>query len=352
MIAPIAWSRGAVVVLDQRQLPSRRRLLRCRSVEAVALAIEGLAVRGAPLIGIAAAYGMALAVNRSGAAALARDFERARIRLARTRPTAVNLFWALGRMERAFRRAAGSGVPPLRVRQLLLNEARRIHREDARACAAIGRHGARLLGGASRVLTHCNAGMLATGGIGTALGVVYAAHRRGRIAMVYADETRPLLQGSRLTAWELRQGGVPVTVICDNMAGALMARRGIDAVIVGADRIAANGDCANKTGSYGLSVLARAHGVPFYVAAPSSTVDFTARSGGEVPIETRRGSEIGTIGAIRIAPHGVLRYNPSFDVVPHQNVTAIITEFGVIIRPNRRKLFRLKKLMDNIKVNN
>ncbi|MCU0606866.1 MAG: S-methyl-5-thioribose-1-phosphate isomerase [Candidatus Edwardsbacteria bacterium] len=349
MIVPIAWSRGAVAVLDQRLLPSRRRLLRCRRVEDLARAIEGLAVRGAPLIGIAAAYGMALGVSRSDPASLERDFQRSRERLSRTRPTAVNLFWALGLMERAFRRAAARGPGP--VRRALLAEARSIHRQDALTCAAIGRHGARLLARGARVLTHCNAGMLATGGIGTALGIVYTAHRQGRIAMVYADETRPLLQGSRLTAWELRQGGVPVTVICDNMAGALMARGGVDAVLVGADRIAADGDCANKTGSYGLAVLARAHRIPFYVAAPSSTIDLDARTGGDIPIEQRRGDEIIRIRGTRIAPCGIACFNPSFDVVPHRLVTAIITEHGVIERPNRRKILHVKNLIKYVKVN-
>ncbi len=349
MIQPVRWRDGAVVVIDQRKLPARLVYLRCRTVEQLARAIETLAVRGAPLIGVTAAYGVALGVWRSGRQTRERDFKRAVRRLARTRPTAVNLFWALGRMESAYTAAARTDAKQLRRR--LLAEAKAIHRDDAARCRAIARHGLKLIPKGSAVLTHCNAGALATGGIGTALGIITAAHHRGKIRMVYVDETRPLLQGARLTAWELRRGRVPVTLICDNMAGPLMAQRLIDCVVIGADRIAANGDAANKTGSYGLAALARQHRVPVYVAAPLSTFDFTIANGAAIPIEVRPPAEVRRFQGMTIAPADVPVHNPSFDVVPHEFITAIISEAGIIVQPCMRKLKPIKKLMKFFKVN-
>lgn len=350
VIEPVAWLNGAVVIIDQRRLPGRLAYRRCRTVEALARAIETLAVRGAPLIGIAAAYGAALGVRNSGRTGIRMDFGRAVARLERTRPTAVNLFWALERMGRVFRDGEARGLRERQLGRRLLAEARHIHREDASACRRIGRHGAQLLGRRANVLTHCNAGMLATGGIGTAMGIVYTARRQGRIGMVYVDETRPLLQGARLTAWELLRNKVPATVICDNMAGALMAQGRIDAVIIGADRIAANGDAANKSGSYGLAVLAEHHAIPLYIAAPVSTIDFSLGSGNDIPIEFRGRDEVRIFNGSPVAPPFIRVYNPSFDIVPHRSITALITERGIIKKPNACKLLRLKKLINNIKV--
>lgn len=327
MIKPIAWRDGEVEVLDQRLLPHRVSRIRCRTVEQLARAIEALAVRGAPLIGIAGAYGLALGVWRSSPGSLEREFERSKRRIARTRPTAVNLFWALDRMERRFRslQIRGERDP----RRGLLEEAKRIHAEDAAICAAIGRNGAALLGKGSAVLTHCNTGALATGGIGTALGIIATAHGRGRVGMVYVDETRPLLQGARLTMWELKRHGVPATLVCDSMAAGLMAAGKVDCVIVGADRIADNGDFANKIGTYGLAVLARHHRVPFYVAAPTSTIDPTIRSRAGIPIEQRRECEVTCFGNKPIAGPGSRAHNPAFDVTPAGLVSALVTEIGV-----------------------
>ena len=331
MIEPIAWRKGRVAVLDQRRLPGKTERLSCRTVEQLARAIESLAVRGAPLIGIAGAYGLVLGVWRSKPGRIERDFTRAKIRIARTRPTAVNLFWALERMERRFRwlRERGGGDLP----RMLLEEARRIHSEDAAICAAIGRHGSRLIRKGSTVLTHCNTGALATGGIGTALGIIAVAHSEGRVKMVYVDETRPLLQGARLTTWELGQRKIPATLICDNMAAGLMAAGRIDCVMVGADRIADNGDFANKTGTYGLAVLARHHRLPFYVAAPTSTIDPGIGSRAGIPIEHRRECEVTDCGGREVACPGAKAYNPAFDVTPSGLVTALVTEKGVLAPP-------------------
>lgn len=318
-------------MLDQRLLPHQTKYLRCRTVEQLARAIEALAVRGAPLIGIAGAYGLALGVWRSGPVAMARDFEAAKRRLARTRPTAVNLFWALERMERRFRTLLASGEEGIPRR--LLAEARRIHAEDAALCSAIGRHGAGLIGRGSGILTHCNTGALATGGIGTALGIIATARRRGRVRMVYVDETRPLLQGARLTMWEMGKLGIPATLICDNMAAGLMAAGKVDCVIVGADRIADNGDFANKTGTYGLAVLARHHRVPLYVAAPTSTVDPGIKDRSGIPIEHRREQEVTSVYGRLIAGEGASAYNPAFDVTPARLVTALVTEKGILRPP-------------------
>lgn len=328
-ITPLRWRDPAVEILDQRRLPADERYLACTTVDAVAEAIRTLAVRGAPLIGITAAYGMVLAAGESAQRA---DLARRRDLLAGTRPTAVNLFWAL---DRCWRRVEGlpAGLPMPVVREALLAEAQAIHREDAACCQAIGLAGAALFPDRARVLTHCNAGALATGGIGTALGVIRAAHAAGRVAQVWVDETRPLLQGARLTAWELRHDRIPHQLICDNMAASLMAAGQVDLVVVGADRITCTGDFANKIGTYGLAVLADAHRVPFYVAAPWSSVDLALEQGAQIPVEVRDGSEVCQIFGVRIAPDGTAAWNPSFDVTPARYVRGLITERGLLSFP-------------------
>ena len=333
----VAWSDEGVRMLDQRVLPEREEYLTLETVEAVAQSIESLAVRGAPAIGCTAALGVALAARRSRAtdlAALGVELEAARERLARTRPTAVNLFWALGRMaecEAAAREAAGAS--PKSVAAALLEAALEIVREDEASCRAMGRASLPLVEEGARILTHCNAGALATAGYGTALGVVRAAFEAGRGVRVLADETRPFLQGARLTAWELDRDGIPVTVITDNMAGHLMQQGEVDLVVVGSDRIAANGDVANKIGTYPLAVLAREHGVPFYVAAPLSTVDPDTPDGAAIPIEERGREEVAEFGARPVVPEGVPVRHPAFDVTPARLVTAIITERGIARPP-------------------
>ena len=305
----------------------------CRDVETVAEAIESLRVRGAPAIGVAAAYGVVVGADealRQGG-----DF-RAHVqgsleRLAGTRPTAVNLFWALNRMRKVLEQAGDRGAET--ARKALLDEAHAIFEEDRAICRQIGRNGMELLRDGGTVITHCNAGGLATADYGTALAVIYAAAEAGKRVGVYADETRPLLQGARLTAWELQQSGVEVTVICDSMAGTVMRQKGVDCVIVGADRIAANGDVANKIGTYGLAILARAHGIPFYVAAPVSTIDISLSSGEQIPIEERKPTEITEGFGRRTVPDGVKVFNPAFDVTPHPLVTAIVSERGTARSP-------------------
>jgi len=322
---------GYVELIDQTQLPGRFVSVVCRDVETLWEAIRQLRVRGAPAIGIAAAYGVYLGVR--GAAAQEGDDFFARLDqvtdyLAQARPTAVNLFWALDRMKATARRLADRQPPEIAA--ALLAEARAIHEEDKRICRAIGRHGAELLQDGQAVLTHCNAGGLATADYGTALGVIYAAVESGKRVEVYADETRPLLQGARLTSWELHQRGIPVTLICDSMAPVVMQQGRVQAVIVGADRIAANGDVANKVGTYGVALAAAAHKVPFYVAAPTSTFDLSLPDGSAIPIEQRDPREI-THGLGRaIAPEGIRVFNPAFDVTPARLVTAIVCEHGVI----------------------
>ncbi len=323
--SPIAWTADhAVRILDQTMLPGDERYLDLETVEAAAEAIRALRVRGAPLIGIAAAMGLTLAF-RHGPATLDTVCS-ASAALGATRPTAVNLRWALNRMERRAAAAVDAGddlVAALRA------EATAIWNEDRAMCARIGAAGAALIEGDAVVLTHCNAGALATGGMGTALAPVYTLHHAGRRVSVVADETRPLLQGSRLTAWELMRAGVPVTVIADGMAASRLRRGDITCVIVGADRIAANGDVANKIGTYPLALAARAHGVPFYVAAPSSTVDFATPDGPAIPIEERASEEVSAWGGRPTAPAGVGVWNPAFDVTPAELVTKIITDQGV-----------------------
>ncbi len=303
-------------VLDQRRLPGEETYLEVRSAHEMADAIASMVVRGAPAIGIAAAYGLALTEGSQ------EPFLGAADRLRRARPTAVNLAWAVDRMLEA--REGGLG---------LVEAARAIHREDVAACRAIGAHGAALLPEGCTVLTHCNAGALATGGYGTALGVVRAAHAMGRIRGVIADETRPYLQGARLTAWELQKDGIPVTLATDGMAAHLMKRGLVDAVVVGADRVAKNGDVANKIGTYGLAILARHHGLPFYVAAPRSTLDPWTEDGACIPIEERSSDEVVVVGGARVAPEGVTAHHPAFDVTPAGLVTAVVCEDGVVSFP-------------------
>lgn len=323
----IRWEQNTLYLLDQTRLPLHEDWLRYTDYREVARAIQTMVVRGAPAIGIAAAYAMVLAARENCCKG---DFpaamSRAKDTLAASRPTAVNLFWALDRMERCWQ-AAGPDLPRLE------EEARAIHREDVQMNRAMGQAGAELVPEGARILTHCNAGALATGGYGTALGVIRAAHARGKVSMVYADETRPLLQGARLTACELVRDNIPVTLICDGMAGYLMARGKVDLVLVGCDRMAANGDFANKIGTYSLAVLAKHHGIPFYTALPSSTIDLSILDGSHIPVEQRGGEEVACFAGVRTGPEGIHTWNPSFDVTPHQLLTAAITERGVLRPP-------------------
>ena len=332
----IRWDHdeGALVLLDQTRLPGEIIYEHCRDLQSVAEAIRRLKVRGAPAIGVAAAFGVVVGVQHSGAddyASICREVDDTADILAATRPTAVNLFWALDRMRRIVREHRG--VPAEDIKRALLREAQSIQAEDETTCRLIGEHGAALLHPGQTVLTHCNAGALATSGTGTALAVVYQAHDEGKRIHVFADETRPVLQGARLTAWELARAGIGVTLICDNMAAQVMKEGRIDCVIVGADRVAANGDVANKIGTYGVAVLADAHDVPLYVAAPFSSIDLSIASGHEIPIEEREATEITQGPGGRNAPEEVEVYNPAFDVTPARYVSAIITERGVARQP-------------------
>jgi methylthioribose-1-phosphate isomerase len=341
VIPTVAWQDGAVVLIDQRRLPGEEVYLRCGHHSEVAAAIKDMAVRGAPAIGVTAALGIALGVRNSTAEgeALRAEFDAICKEMAATRPTAVNLFWAIERMRRRFEAVAPGGGPA--VREALLQEALAIEEVDVAACRRIGDLGAELIPEAARVLTHCNAGALATAGYGTALGVIRSAARQGKIRNVLADETRPYLQGARLTAWELGRDGIPTTLIADNMAGHLMARGEVDVIVVGADRIAANGDVANKIGTYTVAVLARENGVPFYVAAPVSTIDLGTPSGDAITIEERSPDEVTHHAGRRLAPEGVAVRNPAFDVTPHRYVTAIVCERGVARPPYAESLARL-----------
>jgi methylthioribose-1-phosphate isomerase len=335
-IVPVEWRGDVLAILDQRALPHREVVLECRTVADVAEAIRSLAVRGAPIIGIAAAYGMALAATVSTqerTRALLRELEDAATTLRQARPTAVNLGWAVDRMMAvATGQCCSVGGTLQRVHEEMVAEALRIETEDRDACSAMGALGLELVPEDANVLTHCNTGMLCTGGIGTALGVVIAAHLAGRRPHVWVDETRPVLQGARLTAWELGRLGIPRTLIADVAAGSLMARGEVDLVIVGADRIAANGDVANKVGTYPLAVLARHHDVPFYVAAPTSTVDLATPTGAGIPIEERDPAEVTSPLGIDLAEPGTPAANPAFDVTPAELITAIVTE-RAILRP-------------------
>jgi methylthioribose-1-phosphate isomerase len=334
VIAPVQWAGDRLRLLDQTRLPGEEVTRECRRWQEVADAIRTLVVRGAPAIGVSAAFGIALAARQSRAESvddLLADLETASKGLAATRPTAVNLFWALDRMRRV---ALGvRGQPPAAVAARLLYEAQAILQEDIAANRALGDHGAALVAPGARILTHCNAGALATAGYGTALGVIRSAHAQGKVGFVWVDETRPVMQGSRLTAWECDREGIPHRLIADVVAASVMARGEVDLVVTGADRIAANGDTANKIGTYGVAVLARHHGVPFYVAAPFSTIDPALASGAQIPIEERDGDEVRRVGAHRTAPAGTPVYNPAFDVTPAALITAIITERGVFRPP-------------------
>ncbi|MGE5315469.1 MAG: S-methyl-5-thioribose-1-phosphate isomerase [Acidobacteriota bacterium] len=330
----IEWIDGRVRFLDQTLLPNEEQYIETDSIDVVAEAIRRLSLRGAPLIGIAAAYGIALGVRASraknGAEFLEALDEACRL-ITSTRPTAKNLFWAAERMQAVARLHSQKQGKELAA--LLEEEALLIHREDEQMCAAMGAHGAALVPDEAVILTHCNTGALATGGIGTALGVVITAHRQGRKVSVIADETRPLLQGARLTAWELKKEGIPVTLIPDTAAAVALQKKRCSMVIVGSDRIAANGDAANKIGTYGVAIMARHHGVPFYVAAPTSTFDCALESGDGIPIEERSPGEVTMIGPVRTAPEGVDVFNPSFDVTPNELIAGIITEHGVLRPP-------------------
>jgi methylthioribose-1-phosphate isomerase len=346
---------GFLELVDQRRLPAEFIKFQCRDIEVLFEAIKTLAVRGAPAIGVSAAYGLVLAMQKltssddlsEGLKVLAQSAES----LSSSRPTAVNLFWALERVRRKAqefvssqpharlpRGLSGGQASSQELQEAVLAEANAIYQEDVEMCLRIGQNGEAFIKQNYGILTHCNAGALATAGQGTALSVMFEAHKKGKKFTVYVDETRPLLQGARLTAWELKQAEIDVTVICDNMAGWLMKQGKIDAVITGADRIAANGDAANKIGTYSLSILAREHDVPFYIAAPSSTFDLDIRSGAEIPIEQREASEVTTFAKTQIAPDGINVYNPAFDVTEARDITAIITERGVIENPNAENI--------------
>src|SRR5580700_1948164 len=342
MIQTLEWTEHGVRFIDQTKLPTEETYVLCRTHDQVADVIRTMVVRGAPAIGVAAAMGIALAVKNSNAEStgdLKRDFDQACDIIGKTRPTAVNLFWAIRRMQEKFERLR---IRPLeQIRHELIEESKRMHAEDIAANRAMGRHGATLMPSEGGVLTHCNAGALATAGYGTALGVIRAAVEQGKKLHVYADETRPFLQGSRLTAWELMKDGIPTTVISDNMAGSIMQQGKIAAIVVGADRVAANGDVANKIGTYSVAVLAKEHGIPFYVAAPLSTIDFAASDGSTIPIEQRDEKEVTHIAGKQMTPDGVGIENPAFDVTPAKYVTAIVTERGIARAPYAESLAKL-----------
>src|ERR1700726_4662499 len=342
MIQTLEWTERGVRFIDQTRLPTEEVYVTCTTYEQVADVIRNMVVRGAPAIGVAAAMGIALGVNNSTAEStgdLKHGLDQICDVIGKTRPTAVNLFWAIRRMQEKFERIRIRPIP--QIKQDLIEEAKRMHAEDIAANQAMGRHGATLMPSEGGVLTHCNAGALATAGYGTALGVIRAAVEAGKKIHVFADETRPFLQGSRLTAWELMKDGIPTTVISDNMAGAMMNQGKINAIVVGADRIAANGDVANKIGTYSVAVLAKEHSIPFYVAAPLSTVDFETPDGSGIPIEQRDGKEVTHIAGRQMVPDGVEVENPAFDVTPAKYVTAIVTERGIARAPYGEALRRL-----------
>jgi methylthioribose-1-phosphate isomerase len=341
MIPTLTWTPEGVRFIDQTKLPLEESYVLATTYEQVADVIVTMVVRGAPAIGVSAAYGVALGAHGSHAASTAEfepEFDKICAHLAGTRPTAVNLFWAIDRMKKLFWLLAGSGSTLDEIKQRLLAEAHAMYIEDIEACKAMGAHGAALLPDEGGVLTHCNAGALATCGYGTALGVIRAAVERGKNIHVYADETRPFLQGARLTAWELMADGIPTTVICDNMAASLMRAGKIKAVVVGADRIAANGDTANKIGTYNVAILAKEHVIPFYVAAPWSTIDLATATGEAIPIEERPHVEVTHHAGKQLTPNGVGICNPAFDVTPARYIAAIITERGVLKAPYSESL--------------
>ncbi len=340
----LEWQNGKVRYIDQTKLPLEENIVETDDAAVVARAIKDLAIRGAPLIGIAAAYAVALAANQLQEASPSRisaNLDKVINALAGNRPTAVNLFWALDRQKRVLARNTSAGIGQIRAE--LLNEALRIHEEDAAMCSQIGIHGAGILPNAASVLTHCNTGFLATGGIGTALGIIQTAWKQLKLKCVYIDETRPLFQGARLTAWELSKSGIPATLVTDSTAGFLMQQGKVNVVIVGADRIAANGDVANKVGTYTLAVLAEHHGIPMYVAAPSSSIDFMMKDGKGIPIEQRSSKEVVEPFGRRIAPEGTESYAPAFDITPAALVTAIVTEKGVMKPPYSDSIAQLDR---------
>lgn len=342
MLKTLEWTDSGVRFLDQTKLPTEETYVNCENYEEVAVAIRDMIVRGAPAIGVAAAMGIALGVKHADAghvSELRRDFDEICETITSTRPTAVNLFWAADRMRRVF--DSLQDQPVAQIKQALITEAQRMYVEDIAANEAMGRHGATLMPSSGGVLTHCNAGALATCGYGTALGVIRAAVEAGKKINVFADETRPFLQGARLTAWELMKDGIPTTLISDNMAGVMMRQGKIQAVVVGADRIAANGDTANKVGTYTVAILAKEHGIPFYIAAPFSTVDLNTPDGSKIPIEQRSPNEVTHLAGKRIAPEGVKVENPAFDVTPAKYIAAIITERGIAKAPYEESLKRL-----------
>jgi methylthioribose-1-phosphate isomerase len=351
MIPTLEWTPEGVRFLDQTRLPLEETYVLARTHQDVADVIRTMVVRGAPAIGVAAAMGVALAAKNLADQAVTPNAMKKQLEdeviplLAATRPTAVNLFWALQRMKTTLAEAASRpGANALSIRDALIADAQSAYSEDIAACRAMGAHGAAVMPRDGGVLTHCNAGALATCGYGTALGVIRAAVERGHNIHVFADETRPFLQGARLTAWELQHDNIPTTVICDNMAATLMHQGKIQAVIVGADRIAANGDVANKIGTYGVAILAREHGIPFYVAAPWSTIDLNTPTGREIPIEERHAQEVTHHGGKQMTPHGIGVANPAFDVTPAKYVTAIVTERGVLQAPYTESLAEMAEL--------
>jgi methylthioribose-1-phosphate isomerase len=335
-VKTIEWKDDRVIMLDQRLLPHREVYRVCRDYSQVASAIREMVIRGAPAIGVAAAMGVALGALKAPAKTFDREFERILVTLGKTRPTAVNLFWALQRMRQVYSEKRSQSVEV--VKSALKEEAQKIYQQDIAANKQLGKYGAGLLRNAKHIMTHCNAGALATAGYGTALGVVRALKESGKEFEVFVNETRPFLQGARLTAWELKKEKIPATLITDNMAGYLMQRDKVDAVVVGCDRVAANGDVANKIGTYTIAVLARHHGIPFYVAGPTSSIDLECPSGKDIPIEQRDPKEVSHMFGKALAPKGIHVLNPAFDVTPHDLVTAIITEKGIINPPYQQNI--------------
>jgi methylthioribose-1-phosphate isomerase len=345
VIRTIFWEDNTVVMIDQNALPQEERYRRCRHYMEVVAAIKDLTIRGAPAIGVAAAMGIALGTLNlfpSSLDGFKTAFQEICAQFSRTRPTARNLFWAIERMKKCFAEALATS--PDMITQALVEEAIRICEQDIAINKRMGIHGRSLIQDGDNILTHCNAGALATAGYGTALGVIRAACEEGKKIHVYVDETRPVLQGARLTAWELMKENIPATLITDNMAGFLMKQGKLNKIIVGADRIAANGDAANKIGTYSLAVLAKEHAIPFYIAAPLSTIDMSIQGGDEIPIEERNAEEVTSIRGVKIAPEGIDVYNPAFDVTPNHYITAIITEAGIAVSPYQESIREIGKL--------
>ena len=349
----IEWREGRALLIDQRKLPFKYEIVECFTCKEIVEAIKKMKIRGAPAIGVAAAFGMSLAAYNSKAIKyneFYKDMEEASKSLAVSRPTAVNLTWSLKRIMNILREKKNIGIDRLKAN--ILKEAQSIAREDIEINIAIGRHGASLIKNGNNILTHCNAGALATAGYGTALEVIKSAHKEGKKIHVYVDETRPFLQGTRLTAWELKKEKIPFTLIVDSTAGFLMFKNKIDLVIVGADRVASNGDVANKIGTYSLSILAKENNIPFYVAAPISTIDYSLKCGNEIPIEERPSDEITHFLGHPIAPEGINVYNPAFDLTSSHNIEAIITEKGIIKKPYRENIKKILRKMDISTKNN